>query len=41
MKILLVVFLLISLFSFVLMLAACMRSSQISRQEEAGRLFHG
>jgi hypothetical protein len=41
MKILVAVFLLISLFSFVLMLAACMRSSQISTQEQAGRLFHG
>jgi hypothetical protein len=41
MKILVIIFLLISLFCFVLMLAACMRSSQISRQEEARRLFHG
>jgi hypothetical protein len=41
MKILALIFLLIALFCFVLVLAACVRSGQISRQEEARRLFHG
>jgi hypothetical protein len=41
MKILALIFLLIALVCLVLVVAACMRSSQITRQEEARRLFHG
>jgi hypothetical protein len=41
MKILALILILIALVCFLLVLAACVRSGQISRQEEVRRLFHG